>query len=280
MIIFLVLSLSESKKWYQRAKLTLQALYNLCETPDEVCNDLIGSVLCRVKEINCEFRTFRYLYKKSSDILVSLQKKLRAAHVEMVPTYSTGEDFELTFMKLDREMGNMALNVTQDIFETTDLDAAEGNDALFTSIDPRKPSCYRGFRKFMKIKKRRKAYVINSQETQAAKWLENKEMLEKFESLLNIPKTMSAKHIRSIYHQNTVLFLKTRELYRQWHLILKRLFFLTQQYIVRTIDFVHDSMTTGLENLTRTVSLWHFINLFTAINNFSLPNFVNFLQVK
>uniref|UniRef100_A0A914RCR4 Uncharacterized protein n=1 Tax=Panagrolaimus davidi TaxID=227884 RepID=A0A914RCR4_9BILA len=40
------LDLPKSHRFFHRAKLTFQAVYALCESPDELCNDVISSVLC------------------------------------------------------------------------------------------------------------------------------------------------------------------------------------------------------------------------------------------
>uniref|UniRef100_A0AC34FDK9 Condensin complex subunit 1 C-terminal domain-containing protein n=1 Tax=Panagrolaimus sp. ES5 TaxID=591445 RepID=A0AC34FDK9_9BILA len=246
------IQIPRSKRWNQRAKLTFQVIYALCETPDEFCANVLGSILCKVKELNIQFRTFRHLYKESLKTLETLRKKLREKNVDIVPSYSTINDFELKYMQIDIDMEHVN-NTQENIFDTTDLDTS-AKDNVLISIDPLRPACYKGFRRFMNLKNRRMKRCTVSTNSKDLKWLQKNEQNFEFINRLKARGEVNIKHIPKIFEQSNDLFLKTRELHHEWHNLLRRLFFLTQQYIVRSIAFVHETMTEGLETLTTALS--------------------------
>uniref|UniRef100_A0AC34R1Y9 Condensin complex subunit 1 C-terminal domain-containing protein n=1 Tax=Panagrolaimus sp. JU765 TaxID=591449 RepID=A0AC34R1Y9_9BILA len=250
------LNLVQSKRWCIRARWTMKAIFNLCTSPDELCNTLISPVLTNVKYLSSQFRIFRHLWKQSIKTMCWMRKKLLQQKLDLAFVLSADSGIDSSIIYLTEELEQLSTQETTQNDLTTDiLDVTTGSWTDGLTFDCRKPQVYEKYHRFVsrkkKCQKRRRLEGMKTKD--ACEFLklnlneESENQLQNLSERLKLGKDIPLKAYKEVQLQCISLFALMKNSRKTWQLVLRRLFFLTKEYISRTIQFVNDSLTSGLE---------------------------------
>ena len=281
----------EAKRWSTRARLTFKAIFSLSTSPDELANSLIAPVLLKVKYLNSQLRIFRRLWLQSTETMSNMRKKLREKNMDIMFTLSSESGIDSVIIELAEGLERTVmedltqLTLTQgNITENMDITTATLNEDI-PVFDIRKPQFYDKYQRFTKRKKktqiRRRLEGLKPKEAMECLKIkldeEGNPDFELLKDTLKLGRKIPLKDYKKVQLQCISLFVLMKHTRRIWQLVLKRLFFMVKEYISRTIFFVTDSMTHGLEKLRDAVSWFqNYLNFRDGILTFPLSTKLNF----